>query len=205
VTFWEKYLALFAIIGPLLIVVSGKNIPHLALFNNKYPLQRDIFCMCEALLLFGWLGFGWSEVGLIWFGVVLLCSAIVAQLSCHYVPLLCFAQVLIFGYKVLRVVSLHCASYRFTLLVARRTKVLLLVVYLLLVLSLCRYTPCSSTRCVYFMSTRCRSPYSHIISLRSYMLVCLSCPCHVHVSSLFVLCTHVPRLTCTRPRLMCGT
>jgi hypothetical protein len=102
-----------------------KNIPHLVPFSNKYPLQRDIFCMCEALLLFGWLGFGWSEVGLIWFGVVLLCSAIVAQLSCHYVPLLCFAQVLIFGYKVLRVVSLHCASYRFTLLVARRTKVLL--------------------------------------------------------------------------------
>jgi hypothetical protein len=60
-----------------------KNIQRLAAFSNKYPLQRDIFCMCEALLLFGWLGFGWSEVGLrlVWFGLVLFCSALQLLLS----------------------------------------------------------------------------------------------------------------------------
>jgi hypothetical protein len=37
-----------------------KKYPLLVPFCNKYPLQRDIFCLCEALLLFGWLGFGWA-------------------------------------------------------------------------------------------------------------------------------------------------
>jgi hypothetical protein len=57
-----------------------KKYPLLAPFSNKYPLQRDIFCcsealllMCEALLLFGWLGFLRSfgaGFGLLCFGLL---------------------------------------------------------------------------------------------------------------------------------------
>jgi hypothetical protein len=59
------------------LAVFLKNISHLTEFSNKYPLQRDIFCMCEALLLFGWLGFGWPGWPKGWFGsiwVVFICS-----------------------------------------------------------------------------------------------------------------------------------
>jgi hypothetical protein len=37
-----------------------KNIPNLAPFSNKYPLQRDIFCINEASLLCEPFGPLWS-------------------------------------------------------------------------------------------------------------------------------------------------
>jgi hypothetical protein len=33
-----------------LMMFVPKNIPNLAPFSNKYPLQRDIFCINEASL-----------------------------------------------------------------------------------------------------------------------------------------------------------
>jgi hypothetical protein len=62
-----------------------KNIRHLATFCNKYPLQRDIFCMCEALLLFGWLLVGLKEGPICRntpFGLV-FCSGLIIVYSAH--------------------------------------------------------------------------------------------------------------------------
>jgi hypothetical protein len=61
--FWVL-VGLLVLIGWPFGAVWAKKYALLVVFHNKYPLQRDIFCcsealllMCEALLLFGWLGF----------------------------------------------------------------------------------------------------------------------------------------------------
>jgi hypothetical protein len=39
-----------------------KNIPHLVPFSNKYPLQRDIFCIVKLRFNVG-LGLVWGSLG----------------------------------------------------------------------------------------------------------------------------------------------
>jgi hypothetical protein len=133
--------------------------------------------------------FGWSEeigplkgIGLIWFffGLALIWSLVLltidAQLSCHYVPLLCFAQVLILSkYSELKL----CAYYR-------SAQYLLTPMFTSFT---CRYSmsyrPCTR----HYVPRACTCIVSS--SMYSYYVLVTTFLVHVLVLCLLVLCTRI--------------
>jgi hypothetical protein len=124
-----------------------KNSSHLASFSNKYPLQRDIFCcsealllMCEALLL----------VGPFWLLIVVSCLHLSLRSS--------YMHSYLFVYSVLK----HCAHTSCCLHVIAFA---LLMYHYVHRVCTCHYVPRTCTR----ITTKC----THAFALLMYSFTCL--------------------------------
>jgi hypothetical protein len=163
--------------GPCLnyALFAVKNIPCLTLFNNKYPLQRDIFCTKPG----GLLEIGWPKgCCIVTMFLVLLCVSSLRSSYCSY--------------SVLK----HCAHIRCTHIVCTYS-IRSAHVYYCYSPSSMHSSLCSSYMYSYYLAVLYRakalvlsrpihtrttcSTYSHIVSLRSHMLICVlfqdSCKC----------------------------
>jgi hypothetical protein len=158
-----------------------KNSSHLASFSNKYPLQRDIFCCSEALLLFGWLKRGpHLEKSCFWLG---FCSGLIivysAQLSLH-------SMLRILLYSVLK----HCAhtrsSYACSFAIAHYWLSLICIrvpSLFALLMFVHTHTIVSTVVLIIVSVHRTRSSYSY----RTNVLCIVDRPCSMSSYCLFVL------------------